>query len=186
MNRLLLVTSQDQLADRLVPWFSKEGALVQVAPSADEAMQLLNRQDSDLILLDRQLADCASLLAWCKHHCPNSQKTPIFLLTANYSIDELEWGLSAGADEYATVPIRLSELSSRVRALIRRSSALYGTVLTAGALVLDTKTKSLLKNGKIVHLQPLEFSLLEFFMRHPDQIFSLDQLAEFVWRSETS
>lgn len=113
-------------------------------------------------------------------------KTPILMLTGRNSVPEKTEGLDAGADDYLTKPFDLNELSARLRALLRRPPEVAATVLKAGDLVLDPTSHEVLLCDKPVSLLPLEFSLLEFFMRHPNHVFSHNALVERVWKSESN
>jgi DNA-binding response OmpR family regulator len=114
-----------------------------------------------------------------------NNKTPVVMLTAKDTIDDTEAGLDSGADDYITKPFSLREVSARVRAAVRRNSSASQTLLVAGDLELDPVARSVEKRGRPVHLEPKEFNLLEFFMRHQNQVFSADALIDRVWPSET-
>src|SRR5262249_36127642 len=87
-------------------------------------------------------------------------------------------------DDYLVKPVDFKELSARIRALLRRASALTSNVLIAGPLRLDLTTHDVTRNGEPVHLSPTELNLLEFFMRHPKQVFTAEALLERVWKSD--
>src|SRR5262249_27308926 len=114
-----------------------------------------------------------------------NNKTPVVMLTAKDTIDDTEAGLDSGADDYITKPFSLREVSARVRAAVRRNSSASQTMLVAGDLELDPIARSVEKAGRPIHLEPKEFNLLEFFMRHQNQVFSADALIERVWPSDT-
>ena len=93
--------------------------------------------------------------------------------------------LDLGADDYLTKPFDLRELSARLRALLRRPQAVTANTLQIGDLILEPASRRVTNKGLEIHLLPRDFALLEFFMRHPDQIFSNDALLERVWHSES-
>ena len=121
----------------------------------------------------------------CKHFRETGGKTPILLLTAKSQITDKETGLDAGADDYLTKPFHLKELSARVRALLRRQIQSGNSTLKAGNVVVDTLSHKVTVGGNEVHLVPKEYSLLEFFLRHPNQVFSAEALIDRVWTSDT-
>jgi two-component system, OmpR family, phosphate regulon response regulator PhoB len=108
------------------------------------------------------------------------------MLTGKDTIDDKEQGLDSGADDYLTKPFHLKELSARVRALLRRSASISGNVLEVRDLVLDPTAHKLTRNGAEIQLHPKEFALLEHLMRHPNQVFSAQNLLDRVWTSESN
>ncbi|MEW5987341.1 MAG: response regulator transcription factor, partial [Chloroflexota bacterium] len=109
------------------------------------------------------------------------RKTPTLLLTARDTVDDRVAGLDAGADDYLIKPFAFSELLARVRALLRRPPLQAGTVLQVGDLELDTVTREVRRDGRLVELSPRELAVLEFLMRHPNQVLTRTQIAEHVW-----
>ena len=122
----------------------------------------------------------------CKTFRDKGGKTPIVMLTARKASEDAEFGLDCGADYYIKKPVSLKELSACVRAAIRRNSQLpEKTSLRAGNIVLNMASHTVTKENKEIHLEPREFSLLEFLMRNPNQIFSPDTLIDRVWPSDS-
>ncbi len=113
-------------------------------------------------------------------------KTPILMLTGRNSVPEKTEGLDAGADDYLTKPFDLNELSARLRALLRRPPEVNANVLKSSDLVLNPSTREVTLGDSPINLLPLEYSLLEFFMRHPNHVFSHNALVERVWKSESN
>jgi DNA-binding response OmpR family regulator len=106
------------------------------------------------------------------------------MLTGHDSVPDKEKGLDTGADDYLTKPFHLRELSARVKALVRRYAVQYDSVLKTRSIELDTKSKRVTKNGDEIKLQPQELALLEFFLRNPNDIFSIEALFSRVWPSD--
>ena len=106
---------------------------------------------------------------------------PVLMLTARDEIGDRVRGLDAGADDYLVKPFSLLELAARLRALTRRDSGRRPVVLTEGDLKLDPATKRAWRAGAELSLSPKEFSLLEFFLRHPGTVLSRSQIIDAVW-----
>ncbi len=105
------------------------------------------------------------------------------MLTGKTDVDEKEFGLDAGADDYLTKPFELGELRARLRALLRRASGSHTSILKIRDLELNHITQKLTKSGDELSLLPGEFALMEFFMRHPNKVFSAESLLNHVWVS---
>jgi DNA-binding response OmpR family regulator len=107
------------------------------------------------------------------------------MLTGKNAISEKEAGLDSGADDYLTKPFNMKELSARLRALLRRPAGVVENVLKVRDIEMDPARYLVTKAGTEIQLLPKEFSLLEFFMRHPNQVFSSDALIQRVWHSDS-
>ncbi|MBX9696137.1 MAG: response regulator transcription factor [Cyanobacteria bacterium] len=164
-------------------WLSREKYTVETAENGQMASTILRVSDFDVIILDWMLPG-KSGVEICKEYRERGGKTPILMLTARTTIDDREHGLDAGADDYLCKPFALKELSARVRALLRRASNSTSNVLLIRNIALDPSARTVTRVGDEVHLEPREFALLEFFMRHPDTIFSADSLITRVWESD--
>jgi DNA-binding response OmpR family regulator len=103
------------------------------------------------------------------------------MLTARDAVEDRVRGLDSGADDYLVKPFAFAELLARVRALCRREPALLGTTLMVGDLSLDTVTREVTRGRASVDLTAKEFALLEYLMRHPEQVLSRTVIAEHVW-----
>jgi two-component system phosphate regulon response regulator PhoB len=100
-------------------------------------------------------------------------------------VEEKTTGLDTGADDYLTKPFHLKELTSRLRALLRRPPTLPSDVLKIGDLTMHVNSAKVTRGEEDIHLSPKEFALLEFLMRHPGQVFSSKALLDAVWTSES-
>lgn len=166
------------IKDRLVA----ERHIVETVCAGKEACELLNAYEYDLLILDWTMPDITGFDV-CKLFRSRGGVTPILILTGRNTVQEKELGLDAGADDYLTKPFHMNELAARVRALLRRPRPLFGSILAAGDVCLETGNHRITRNGDKIQLQPNEFSLLEFFMKHPDQVFSPQALLGRIWPS---
>lgn len=184
MAKLLLVEDEIDLAKQLEDWFKREQHTVDVVHSGQEALNHLKVSKYDLVILDWMLPQLSGLEV-LQHLRSRNNRTPVIMLTAKDSEDDKEKGLDSGADDYVTKPFSLRELSARTRAALRRSSQAANTILSSGDIELDPVSRTVSKSSLELHLEPKEFNLLEFFMRHPKQVFSADALIDRVWPSDT-
>lgn len=180
MSRILLVEDDQDLAQRIIKWLQAERHSVEHVANGREALEYLEGRQYDIIILDWQLPEVPGLDV-CKQFRATGGTTPVLMLTGKADITDKESGLDAGADDYLTKPFHPRELSARLRALSRRPAEVVSDQLRAGDLVLQSSTFTVMKNGQRIELLPLEFSLLEFFMRHPGRVFPAEALLERVW-----
>ncbi len=184
MAKILVVEDDADLARRLKGWLAREQHTVDIAPDGDEGLYLLSLSEYELVILDWQMPKLSGL-DLLKEYRNKGGQVPVLMLTGKQQVGEKATGLDSGADDYLTKPFELLELTARVRALLRRKPAILGSVLTMGPLVLDTGTHRLTVEGKELPLLPKEQALLEFLMRHPDEIFSPEALLNRVWSAES-
>src|SRR5690606_18148596 len=158
MSKILLVEDESDLAVEVREWLSREKHIVEVVNNGQVASDTLRVTDYDLIILDWQLPGLSGIEV-CKTYRSKGGGTPILMLTARTTIDDRETGLDSGADDYLCKPFSLKELSARVRALLRRTSANKSNELVTKDVVLDPQARVVTKAGSAVHLEPKEFAL---------------------------
>lgn len=185
MAKILVVDDDKLLADLVSDSLSAEHYTTECAYNGEDARILLKSYHYDVIVLDWGLPGVTGV-ELCKEYRFGGGTTPILMLTGKDTIDDKEQGLDSGADDYLTKPFHLKELSARVRALLRRSASISGNVLEVRDLVLDPTAHKLTRNGAEIQLHPKEFALLEHLMRHPNQVFSAQNLLDRVWTSESN
>jgi DNA-binding response OmpR family regulator len=185
MAKILVVEDDQNLSALIRNLLNVERHVVEVATNGDDAVGMLKVFKYDLVVLDWMLPG-KNGNAVCQEYRSRGGATPILMLTAKSSIEEKEAGLDSGADDYLTKPFDPRELMARIRALLRRPQAVSSKELTIADLALDTKACKVFKGGQELKLLPKEFSLLELFMRYPNQVFSPDALLERVWTSDSS
>ncbi len=184
MAKILLVEDDPVLCGMTEDWLKHEHYSIEIATNGRDAREKIQFFEYDLFILDWELPEVTGI-ELCKEYRDGGGKTPILMLTGKKAIGEKEAGLDAGADDYLTKPFHMRELSARVRALLRRSSATTSNVLKAGNLEVDPTSFNVTRNGEQIHLQRKEFALLEFLMRNPNRVFSPESLLERVWASES-
>ncbi|MBS2003705.1 MAG: response regulator transcription factor [Candidatus Obscuribacterales bacterium] len=187
MTKILIVEDDADLGATLGRWMKLENYVFDLKDNGQDALQDLRFNNYDAIVLDLRLPDISGLEV-LRTFRSRGGKTPVLILTGKNMIDEKTAGLDAGADDYLTKPFDGRELMARLRALLRRPAGFAGDVLVAGDIELDRKSHVVKCGGNEISLLPKEFDLLEFFMRHPNQVFNTESLLERVWpsTSETS
>ena len=143
------------------------------------ALRDLDEFQPDLVVLDLMLPELSGL-EFCRRARARSN-VPILILSARDEVKYRVRGLNLGADDYVVKPFAFEELAARVVALLRRSGAPPGQTLRHADLTMDQATREVRRNGRPIDLTAREFSLLRFFMKHPRQVLSKNQLLEAVW-----
>ncbi len=178
--RLLTVEDNPRVADLLAEGLVEQGYQVDIARTGHDAEDFVNAHAYDLIILDLMLPDLDGVQL-CRNFRRLGITTPILMLTALAAVADKVAGLEAGADDYLTKPFDLDELVARVRALLRRSTAVEGAVLQYDDVVMDLTKRRVSRAGSPVNLTSREFSLLEHFLRNPNRVLTRMNLAERVW-----
>jgi len=178
--RILVVEDEHQIANSIKKGLELEGFAADVAYGGIEGFDLASTEDYDAIILDLMLPGMEGMEI-CRKLRLEKNHTPILILTAKGQLEDKVKGLNSGADDYLVKPFAFEELLARIRALIRRPKATNGTTLVVSDLSLNPLTFTLERSGKEIRLSNKEFSLLEFLMRHPGQIFTKDQIIGHVW-----
>jgi DNA-binding response OmpR family regulator len=184
MAKILLVEDDVDLAKTVEEWLNFEHHTIEAVFNGTDAIERLKMCAYDAIILDWNLPDISGLDI-CQRFRNQLGVTPIIMLTAKSAISDRETGLDAGADDYLTKPFAMKELSARLRALLRRPHAILTSVLKAKDVELDAAKHMVMRSGKSIDLLPKEFALLEFLMRHPDHVFSGDELLRRVWHADS-
>ena len=184
-KQLLIVEDEKPIADILAYGFRREGFAVRCAYTGAEGLRMAEEERPDLVLLDWMLPDLSGVDV-CRM-LTETYNGPIVMLTARSSVDDKLLGLETGADDYITKPFDLREVVGRVRAILRRfdktgrDAPAPEALLRSGRLTISEREWAVLLDGERVSLTPKEFELLVFFVRHPRQVFSRDQLLSHVW-----
>jgi len=181
--RILLVEDDPTVRGFVAKGLKEAGHVVEQADNGKEGLFLAVSETFDCIVLDRMLPGGIDGLRLLETLRSQNNATPVLLLSALANVDERVAGLKAGSDDYLTKPFAFSELLARVEALCRRSRGESGprTKLTVSDLEMDLLSRAVKRGGQKIDLQPREFRLLEYLMRHAGQVVTRTMLLEGVW-----
>ncbi|MEG4090810.1 two-component system response regulator RppA [Microcoleus sp. Pol12B4] len=178
--RILLVEDDPKQLMPLQTVLAQAGHSVDGVKDGETAQWLLSEKDYDLLILDWMLPHISGVNL-CRQYRAAGKTAPVLMITARDTTPEKVTGLDAGADDYLVKPIDLVEFMARVRALRRRSPLWQGDTLSLEDLHLHLDTLTVERQGATVSLSSREFQLLEYFMRHPRQVLSRNQIEQAVW-----
>jgi two-component system OmpR family response regulator/two-component system response regulator QseB len=178
--RILLVEDDHLLARTMLDMLREDQNTVDWLDDGQQAVNAIAEEHFDLVILDLTLPRVDGLDIVRRTRQQGNQ-TPIIILTARSDLDEKLQGLDAGADDYLTKPFAMSELKARIRAVTRRGSPQPQNGLTVGKLVLNPDSCQLTIGEETVTLPRSEFQLLNYLMRHPDQVATRRRLEEQLY-----
>jgi DNA-binding response OmpR family regulator len=178
---VLLVEDEEKTRASVAEGFEMEGWVVRMAANGESAVELLNRETFDLIVLDWMLpgGDGLEVLRYAR---ARGTQTPVLMLTVRDSVQDRVAGLEAGADDYLTKPFAFAELLARSRALLRRPVLSAGHFLSCDDLQLDTRARAAVRGGKHISLTPREVDILEYLLRYQGQVVTREMLERDVWK----
>ena len=178
--RVLVVEDERRIADFIRKGLSEQGYAVDIASDGEEALDWAAAAEFDTIVLDIMLP-VRDGIEVCRLLRKQGVRTPILMLTARDAVEDRVLGLDSGADDYLVKPFAFAELLARLRALARREPTPLGAVLRVGDLTLDTRTREAIRDARPISLTSREYALLEYIMRHPNQVLTRTMIAEHVW-----
>ncbi len=178
--RLLVVEDEPKLAQYIHRGLSEESFLVDIARDGEEALERAARTTYDLVILDLMLPRMDGF-AVCRALRATWSDLPILILSARRIVGDRVKGLELGADDYLTKPFAFSELSARVRSLLRRRQPAALLALSVGTLKLDPITRLVKRGDRRIDLTQKEFALLDYLMRHAGHVVTRTMIAEHVW-----
>lgn len=178
--RILLVEDDHPLANTMLGMLRDDQNTVDWLDDGQQALHALSQEHFDLAILDLTLprVDGLDILKGIRKQ---GIQTPVIILTARGGLDEKLHGLDAGADDYLTKPFAMAELKARIRAVTRRGTGKPAGGLTVGQMVLDTESGQLTTNEGTSTLPRSEFQILQYLMRHPDQVATRRRLEEQLY-----
>jgi DNA-binding response OmpR family regulator len=178
--RILVVEDEHRIANTIKKGLEQERHTVDVSFDGSDGFDLATSVEYDLILLDLMLPSMDGLTV-CRELRSQKNHTPILMLTAKGQVQDKVIGLDAGADDYLTKPFSFEELLARIRAITRRPKQSMQSNLTVSDLTIDTNSYTVTRAKKSIMLTSKEYSLLEYLMRHPNQILTKDKILAHVW-----
>ncbi len=181
-KRILLIEDEHSIREMVSFALGQDGYVIDEAEDGSSAEIKIADNLPDLILLDWMLPDTSGLeliRRWKRKE--SMREIPIIMLTARVEERDKIDGLDSGADDYITKPFSVKELSARIRAVLRRGAGSIENQVSVGPILLDLNAHRAYINGRSINMGPTEFRLLEFFMTHPDRVYTRTQLLDFVW-----
>lgn len=178
--QILIVEDEEKIANFLRRGLIEDRYAADIAPDGEEALYKYDINEYDLIILDLMIPKVDGLTV-CRKIRSNNSNIPILMLTARDNIEDKIKGLDCGADDYMTKPFSFSELSARIRALLRRGNKADPAILTIDDLILNPATRTVKRKDKIIDLTAREYSLLEYFMRNQNIVLTKTKILEHVW-----
>ena len=185
MYNILVCDDEKDIVAALKIYLTAEGYQVLEAGTGREALDILDRERVDLVLMDIMMPEMDGLSAVAKLR--EQSNIPVLVLTAKSEDTDMILGLNIGGDDYITKPFNPVELIARVRSHLRRYMKLGGveqkqTTLQIGGIALDDDSKQVTVDGEEVALTPLEYSILKFLMQSPGKVFSSAEIYRNVWK----
>ena len=180
--RILIIEDQVKLAESIKKGLENLGYAVDAVHDGGKGIRRIEAapENYDLIILDIMLPEMDGLTL-CKRIRSKHIMTPVLMLTAKDTLENKIEGLDTGADDYLIKPFEFTELTARIRALLRRPKESLETELIGAGITLNTIKHSVEKNGKDIKLTVKEFAILEFFLRNQNQVLHRDKIIAHVW-----
>lgn len=178
--KVLVVEDEHKIANALKQGLEQENFTVDVMYDGTSGYDMASTEEYDLLILDRLLPGMDGV-SIAKKLREQQIHTPILILTAKGQVEDRVEGLDSGADDYMVKPFAFSELLARIRAITRRPKVTIQTQLTVEDVTLDTKTFEVKRGKTIIPLSSKEYTLLEYLMRHQNQVVTKEQIINNVW-----
>jgi len=180
--RCLVIEDEVDTSRYICKGLREAGHVVTAASNGQDGLDFASGESWDIVVLDRMLPGRIDGLSIVEKLRSMGRQTPVIIVSALTNIDERVSGLRGGADDYLLKPFAFSELLARIEALLRRSSpGQDATQLQVADLKLDLRAMRVTRAGRVISLQPREFRLLEYLMRHEGQVVTRTMLLEAVW-----
>ena len=187
MHNILVCDDERDIVAALKIYLEAEGYGVVCAYNGAQALELMDREDVSLVLLDVMMPVMDGITAMIKLR--EKSNVPVIMLTAKSEDTDKILGLNIGADDYVTKPFNPVEVIARIRSQLRRYTQLGGSTaepnkFVNGGLMLDDQSKEVCVDGEPASLTPTEYDILKFFMRNPGKVYSPRELYVSVWGAE--
>jgi two-component system phosphate regulon response regulator PhoB len=183
LANVVLVEDEKSIATLVKYNLEKEGFKVYCSETGEDALKIIKEKIPDLVILDWMLPDTSGIDICRQIKVDKKLKNiPVLILTAKGEPDDKIKGLEVGADDYVTKPFNNKELLLRIKSLIKRSKPLLlEEIATFKDLKIDRITKKVFRDNKEIKLGPIEYKLLDFFIKSPQRVYSREQLLNNVW-----
>jgi DNA-binding response OmpR family regulator len=181
--RVLLVEDDGRIAHFVAKGLREQSYAVDVAVTGEDALYQVAINPYDLVILDVMIP-APDGFAVCKELRRTGHRMPVLMLTARDAVEDRVEGLDRGADDYLTKPFEFRELLARLRALLRRPTAIQPPSLLVADLVVDTGAQAVSRSGKLISLTAKEYALVEFLARNAGRVVGRAEIAEHVWDEE--
>jgi len=178
--RILVVEDEEKVADFIRRGLEQLSYGVEVASTAEAALETVSGTAYDMVILDLMLPGMSGL-DLVRELRRQKLEVPVLALTARGTLDDRIEGLNAGCDDYLPKPFAFEELVARINALQRRATTIRMPALVYRDLSLDPATRTVTRGGKRIELTNKEYALLEYLMRYPEQVLSRSALLENIW-----
>lgn len=178
--RILVIEDEHKIANAIKKGLHRESYAVDIVHDGIEGYDLASSEQFDVIILDIMLPGMDGIEI-CKKLREQQIHTPILMLTSKSQIEDKVVGFNSGADDYLTKPFAFVELLVRIKALTRRPQNSVGTTLSIGDLTIDTNNYEVKRAGQKIRLSNKEYSLLEYLVRHKNQVITKEQIINHVW-----
>jgi two-component system phosphate regulon response regulator PhoB len=183
---IIIAEDEDAILTLLQYNLDREGYDVGMASDGDEALVMIDERMPDLLVCDWMMPKISGIEVTRRlRNRPETRNLPIIMLTARSEETDRIRGLDTGADDYVVKPFSVTELTARIRAVLRRiRPGLSDDCLQVGEVTLDRVSHRVSRAGRDIHLGPTEYKLLEHLMQHPKRVFSREQLLDSVWGND--
>lgn len=189
MYNILVCDDDKEIVEAIEIYLTQEGYRILKAYDGTEALEMLEREEVHLLLLDVMMPKLDGIRATLKIREKNS--IPIIILSAKSEDADKILGLNVGADDYVTKPFSPLELVARVKSQLRRYMQLGGTaqnendkIYSVGGLRINDDLKEVTVDGELVRLTPIEYNILLLLMKNQGRVFSINQIYEMIWNEE--
>ena len=181
--KILLVEDEEYIAEAIARGLSRDRYTVHICATAEDALDLLRDEAFQLVILDVMLPGMDGCTL-CDTMRREKMLTPVLMLTARDTVSDRVRGLDAGADDYLVKPFDYAELLARVRALLRRDKVHRRTEICIADLTIDTTSRTVRRDGKVIALTPREYAVLEVLAREEGRTITREMLQNSVWAGE--
>ena len=177
--RILIVEDEPGIANFLQEGLKEEGYAVDVVANGTDGLQAIHINEYDLLLVDWMLPGVSGI-ELCRNFRRQNTTTPIILLSARDSTDDVVFGLDSGVNDYVRKPFSFDELLARIRAQLRHNDS-QSTVITVGDIRMDVSARQVFRGERAIEFTAKEFSLLQYLLRNRGRVCSRTRIIENVW-----